>query len=85
MVQVFLSTVIIIDVFSTLNLLCPADLNYDPVAAEERLNQEASELEKRLSMISQCSLASSTGASISAASVSVPNVLPTFPLSCIGR
>lgn len=61
-------------------LLCPADLNYDPVAAEERLNQEASELEKRLSMISQCSLASSTGAFIFAASGSVSNMLSTFLL-----
>ncbi|XP_075893368.1 protein Dok-7 isoform X2 [Nelusetta ayraudi] len=41
------------------------DLNYDPVAAEERLNQEASELEKRLSMISQSSLASSTASTYS--------------------
>lgn len=60
--------------------LCPADLNYDPVAAEERLNQEASELEKRLSMMSQCSLASSTGAFISAACGSASNVLFTFLL-----
>lgn len=44
-----------------------AELNYDPVAAEERINQEALELEKRLSMISQCSLASSTGAFLFAA------------------
>ncbi|XP_068445282.1 protein Dok-7 [Clinocottus analis] len=34
--------------------------NADPVLAEKRISQEASELEKRLSMLSQSSLASST-------------------------
>lgn len=38
-----------------------ADPNADPALAEEQINQETSELEKRLSMLSQCSLASSTG------------------------
>ncbi|XP_077380345.1 protein Dok-7 isoform X2 [Festucalex cinctus] len=38
----------------------PEKLNADPVSVEERINQEASELEKRLSMLSTCSLASST-------------------------
>ncbi|XP_040892173.1 protein Dok-7-like [Toxotes jaculatrix] len=38
----------------------PADPNADPASAEERISQEASELEKRLSMLSHCSLASST-------------------------
>uniref|UniRef100_A0A671YPN1 Docking protein 7 n=1 Tax=Sparus aurata TaxID=8175 RepID=A0A671YPN1_SPAAU len=46
------------------------DLNADPASAEERINQEASDLEKRLSMLSQCSLASSTGISISSSSSS---------------
>ncbi|KAG7485897.1 Dok-7-like isoform X2 [Solea senegalensis] len=41
------------------------DLSADPASAEERLNQEASALEKRLSMLSQCSLASSTGSTYS--------------------
>ncbi|XP_035493058.1 protein Dok-7 isoform X2 [Scophthalmus maximus] len=34
----------------------------DPASAEERISQEASELEKRLSMLSHCSLASSSTA-----------------------
>ncbi|KAK2815694.1 hypothetical protein Q5P01_026161 [Channa striata] len=38
----------------------PADPGADPASAEERISQEASELEKRLSMLSHCSLASST-------------------------
>ncbi|XP_076583744.1 protein Dok-7-like [Chaetodon auriga] len=41
------------------------DLNADPVSAEERISQEASELEKRLSMLSNCSLASSTASTYS--------------------
>ncbi|GLD61013.1 protein Dok-7-like protein, partial [Lates japonicus] len=41
------------------------DFNSDPALAEERISQEASELEKRLSMLSQCSLASSTASSYS--------------------
>ncbi|KAF3843919.1 hypothetical protein F7725_015967 [Dissostichus mawsoni] len=41
------------------------DLNADPASAEERLSLEASELEKRLSMLSQCSLASSTASTYS--------------------
>ncbi|XP_044046465.1 protein Dok-7 isoform X2 [Siniperca chuatsi] len=41
------------------------DPNADPVSAEERINQEASELEKRLSMLSHCSLASSTASTYS--------------------
>ncbi|XP_038570229.1 protein Dok-7 isoform X2 [Micropterus salmoides] len=41
------------------------DPNADPVLAEERINQEASELEKRLSMLSHCSLASSTASTYS--------------------
>ncbi|XP_077427672.1 protein Dok-7 isoform X3 [Vanacampus margaritifer] len=44
----------------------PAEnLNADPVSVEERINQEASELEKRLSMLSTCSLASSTASTYS--------------------
>lgn len=38
-----------------------ADPSADPASAEERISQEASELEKRLSVLSHCSLASSTG------------------------
>ncbi|XP_067354254.1 protein Dok-7-like isoform X4 [Channa argus] len=38
----------------------PADPSADPASAEERISREASELEKRLSMLSHCSLASST-------------------------
>ncbi|XP_068178777.1 protein Dok-7 [Antennarius striatus] len=41
------------------------DPGADPVSTEERINQEATELEKRLSMLSQCSLASSTASSYS--------------------
>ncbi|TKS69197.1 Protein Dok-7 [Collichthys lucidus] len=41
------------------------DPNADPVSAEERISQEASELEKRLSMLSQCSLASSSASTYS--------------------
>ncbi|XP_063740778.1 protein Dok-7 [Eleginops maclovinus] len=41
------------------------DPNADPALAEERLSLEASELEKRLSMLSQCSLASSTASTYS--------------------
>ncbi|XP_067354252.1 protein Dok-7-like isoform X2 [Channa argus] len=36
------------------------DPSADPASAEERISREASELEKRLSMLSHCSLASST-------------------------
>ncbi|XP_070779364.1 protein Dok-7-like [Enoplosus armatus] len=43
----------------------PADPNADPASAEKRINQEASELEKRLSMLSHCSLASSTASTYS--------------------
>ncbi|CAK6962941.1 protein Dok-7 [Scomber scombrus] len=43
----------------------PADPNADPASAEKRIDQEASELEKRLSMLSQCSLASSTASTYS--------------------
>ncbi|XP_061625640.1 protein Dok-7 isoform X2 [Phyllopteryx taeniolatus] len=43
----------------------PENLNADPAAVEERINQEASELEKRLSMLSTCSLASSTASTYS--------------------
>ncbi|XP_039860478.1 protein Dok-7-like isoform X1 [Simochromis diagramma] len=43
----------------------PADPSADPASAEERINLEASVLEKRLSMLSQCSLASSTASSYS--------------------
>ncbi|KAM9817724.1 protein Dok-7 isoform 1-T6 [Syngnathus typhle] len=39
--------------------------NADPASVEERINQEASELEKRLSMLSTCSLASSTASTYS--------------------
>lgn len=46
-------------------VLSTSDPNADPVLAEERISQEASELEKRLSMLSQCSLASSTGTFLS--------------------
>ncbi|KAM6939631.1 protein Dok-7 [Xenentodon cancila] len=38
----------------------PAGQKGDPASAEKRISQETSELEKRLSMLSQCSLASST-------------------------
>ncbi|XP_026158982.1 protein Dok-7 isoform X2 [Mastacembelus armatus] len=41
------------------------DPSADPASAEERISQEASELEKRLSMLSQCSLASSTASTYS--------------------
>nr|XP_020451866.1 protein Dok-7-like [Monopterus albus] len=41
------------------------DLGADPASAEERISQEASKLEKRLSMLSQCSLASSTASTYS--------------------
>ncbi|XP_037621554.1 protein Dok-7-like isoform X2 [Sebastes umbrosus] len=41
------------------------DPNADPELAEKRISQEASELEKRLSMLSQCSLASSTASTYS--------------------
>ncbi|XP_070710462.1 protein Dok-7 [Pempheris klunzingeri] len=41
------------------------DPSADPVSAEERISQEASELEKRLSMLSHCSLASSTASTYS--------------------
>ncbi|KAK9539669.1 hypothetical protein VZT92_002171 [Zoarces viviparus] len=41
------------------------DPNADPESAEERISQEASELEKRLSMLSQSSLASSTASTYS--------------------
>ncbi|XP_061536417.1 protein Dok-7 [Phycodurus eques] len=43
----------------------PENLNADPASVEERINQEASELEKRLSMLSTCSLASSTASTYS--------------------
>ncbi|XP_059213229.1 protein Dok-7 [Centropristis striata] len=43
----------------------PADPNADPESAEKRISQEASELEKRLSMLSQCSLASSSASTYS--------------------
>ncbi|XP_060907967.1 protein Dok-7-like isoform X1 [Labrus mixtus] len=43
----------------------PADPNADPDSAEKRISQEASELEKRLSMLSICSLASSTASTYS--------------------
>ncbi|XP_069021961.1 protein Dok-7 [Embiotoca jacksoni] len=41
------------------------DPNADPSSAEERISLEASELEKRLSMLSHCSLASSTASTYS--------------------
>lgn len=41
------------------------DPSADPASAEERINLEASVLEKRLSMLSQCSLASSTASTYS--------------------
>ncbi|XP_032383273.1 protein Dok-7 isoform X2 [Etheostoma spectabile] len=41
------------------------DPNADPESAEKRISQEASELEKRLSMLSHCSLASSTASTYS--------------------
>ncbi|XP_029367191.1 protein Dok-7 isoform X2 [Echeneis naucrates] len=41
------------------------DPSADPASAEERINQETSALEKRLSMLSQCSLASSAASSYS--------------------
>ncbi|XP_029706884.1 protein Dok-7-like isoform X4 [Takifugu rubripes] len=41
------------------------DLGADPASAEERICQEASDLEKRLSMLSECSLASSTASTYS--------------------
>ncbi|XP_071360013.1 protein Dok-7 isoform X2 [Trachinotus anak] len=41
------------------------DPSADPASAEERMSLEASELEKRLSMLSQCSLASSTASTYS--------------------
>ncbi|XP_077460855.1 protein Dok-7 [Stigmatopora argus] len=43
----------------------PDNLNADPASVEERINQEASELEKRLSMLSTCSLANSTASTYS--------------------
>ncbi|XP_019744822.1 protein Dok-7 isoform X3 [Hippocampus comes] len=44
----------------------PAEtINANPASVEERLNQEACELEKRLSMLSTCSLASSTASTYS--------------------
>ncbi|XP_044202237.1 protein Dok-7-like isoform X2 [Thunnus albacares] len=43
----------------------PADPYADPASAEERISQEASDLEKRLSMLSHCSLASSTASTYS--------------------
>ncbi|XP_029987998.1 protein Dok-7-like [Sphaeramia orbicularis] len=43
----------------------PADPNTDPASTEERISQEASELEKRLSRLSNCSLASSTASTYS--------------------
>ncbi|XP_061584304.1 protein Dok-7 [Cololabis saira] len=46
------------------------DQKADPASAEKRINQETSELEKRLSMLSQCSLASSTVSSASTSSCS---------------
>lgn len=49
---------------SLLSLLVAAELGANPASAEERICQEASDLEKRLSMLSQCSLASSTGTSM---------------------
>ncbi|XP_034443459.1 protein Dok-7 isoform X2 [Hippoglossus hippoglossus] len=47
------------------------DLSADPGSAEERISQETSNLEKRLSMLSQCSLASSSTASTYSCSTSV--------------
>ncbi|XP_041790164.1 protein Dok-7 [Chelmon rostratus] len=47
------------------------DLNADPASAEERISQEALELEKRLSMLSQCSLASSTASTYSCSTSAV--------------
>ncbi|XP_028309756.1 protein Dok-7 [Gouania willdenowi] len=41
------------------------DLSADRASSEERINQETSELEKRLSMLSHCSLASSTASTYS--------------------
>ncbi|XP_023123954.2 protein Dok-7 isoform X2 [Amphiprion ocellaris] len=41
------------------------DPSADPASIEERISQEASELEKRLSMLSNCSLASSTASTYS--------------------
>ncbi|CAN9509869.1 unnamed protein product [Ophioblennius macclurei] len=43
----------------------PADPSTDSCSAEQRILQETSELEKRLSMLSQCSLASSTASAYS--------------------
>ncbi|XP_023816728.1 protein Dok-7-like isoform X3 [Oryzias latipes] len=48
----------------------PADPGWDPASAEKRISLETSELEKRLSMLSHCSLTSST-ASTSSCSTSV--------------
>uniref|UniRef100_A0A672GG97 Docking protein 7 n=1 Tax=Salarias fasciatus TaxID=181472 RepID=A0A672GG97_SALFA len=45
------------------------DPSADSCSAEERISQETSELEKRLSMLSHCSLASSTGTFICHTSV----------------
>lgn len=45
--------------------LCPAPSEANPVSAEERIQQETSELEKRLSRLSNCSLASSTASTFS--------------------
>ncbi|XP_057698471.1 protein Dok-7 [Corythoichthys intestinalis] len=43
----------------------PDNFNTDPASVEERINQEASELEKRLSMLSTCSIANSTASTYS--------------------
>uniref|UniRef100_A0A3B3DX78 Protein Dok-7-like n=1 Tax=Oryzias melastigma TaxID=30732 RepID=A0A3B3DX78_ORYME len=45
-----------------------SDPGSDPLLAEERLSLETSELEKRLSMLSQCSLTSSTASAYSCSS-----------------
>ncbi|XP_062243611.1 protein Dok-7 [Platichthys flesus] len=46
------------------------DLSADPGSAEERISQQTSDLEKRLSMLSQCSLASSSSSTASTCSCS---------------
>ncbi|XP_014331536.1 protein Dok-7-like [Xiphophorus maculatus] len=43
----------------------PAGRDADPASAEKRISQETCELEKRLSMLSQCSLASSSSSTYS--------------------
>ncbi|CAB1416470.1 unnamed protein product [Pleuronectes platessa] len=48
----------------------PSDLSADPGSAEERISQQTSDLEKRLSMLSQCSLASSSSSTASTYSCS---------------